>query len=51
MFWILYQIIKLYMALMGLLEVSLQKTEWTNSEGNVSFKITYYISINTDYIN
>ena len=32
-------IIKLYMAVMGLLEA------------NVSFKITYYISISTDYIN
>ena len=27
MFWIRYQIIKLYMAVMGLLEVSLEKTE------------------------
>ena len=35
---------------MGLLEVSLEKTEWTNSEENVSFKITYYISISNDYI-
>ena len=38
------------MAVMGLLE----KTEWTNSEENVRFKITYYISIwllITDYIN
>ena len=43
MFWIRYQIIKLYMAVMGLLEVSLEKTEWTNSEENVSLKITYYI--------
>ena len=50
MFWIRYQIIKLYMAVMGLL-VSLEKAEWTNSEENVSFKITYYVSISTDYIN
>ena len=27
MFWLIYQIIKLYMAVMGLLEVSLEKTE------------------------
>ena len=51
MLWIRYQIIKLYMAVMGLWEVSLEKTEWTNSEENVNFKITYNISISTDYIN
>ena len=39
------------MAVMDLLEVSPEKTEWTNSEENVTFKITYYISISTDYIN
>ena len=35
---------------MGLLEVSLEKTECIDIEENVSIKIIYYISISTDYI-